>query len=104
MLFYDSELGVLLAMSQDTITVANDTSVASTDFFLVHSNFLVLIDVTIPTTTPVSTTNPPPPTSSPHINGNESMLIFRGFLISSIVVEILVISVLYRRRYSISDQ
>jgi hypothetical protein len=104
MLFYDSELGVLLHMSQDTVFVANDTSVASTYFSLVHSNFLELIDVTITTTTPVTGTMTSPPTSSSQINNNESMLILRGFLISSIAVEIVIIIVLVRRRYGDSTQ
>ncbi|MGD9397313.1 MAG: hypothetical protein PVJ05_12850 [Candidatus Thorarchaeota archaeon] len=103
-LFYDSELGVLLRMSQDMILIANDTSVASTYFSLVHSNFLELIDVTILTTTPATATMTPPPTSSSQINDLESMLILRGFLISSIAVEIVIIIVLIRRRYGGSIQ
>lgn len=127
---YDSELGVLLSIFQETSFNANGTRVATADFFLVYSTFVALLDLpTTPTspsttttpivpttpdsTTPTLTSSPTPgtgttstgsntvPNYSPFTDPNSMLL--RGAIILAITVEIVIIILLIRRRYSISD-
>ena len=126
---YDSELGVLLSIFRETSFISNGSRVATADFFLVYSPFVSLLDVIpITTTSPSTTTTPTTPTTSitptsptttsshvsgtdpPSTTGNESPygefdsgLILSGVLLSAIAAEVVIIIVLIKRKYSISD-